>query len=81
VRESLKQLFACDLVCAQPAWNGVASALLVEAPTPVILLRPTSIALTSSGSAGSAARGRGQRFRPERQHLRAVMRAESRIAY
>ena len=31
---------------AQPAWNGVASALLVEAPTPAVEFSPASIALT-----------------------------------
>jgi hypothetical protein len=37
---------AFDLVRAQPAWDGVASALLVEAPLPVVQLSPASIALT-----------------------------------
>jgi ASPM-SPD-2-Hydin domain-containing protein/centrosomal CEP192-like protein len=35
-----------ELLRAQPAWNGVASALLVEAPVPAVALTPASIALT-----------------------------------
>jgi Abnormal spindle-like microcephaly-assoc'd, ASPM-SPD-2-Hydin len=35
-----------DLARAGPAWNGVASALLVEAPVPVVQLNPTSITLS-----------------------------------
>ena len=35
-----------DLVRALPAWNGVASGLLVEAPMPVVQFSPTSISLS-----------------------------------
>jgi hypothetical protein len=37
---------AFDLARAQPPWNGVASAVLVEAPTPAVQLIPASISRT-----------------------------------
>ncbi|HVS05259.1 MAG TPA: choice-of-anchor D domain-containing protein [Candidatus Dormibacteraeota bacterium] len=37
---------AFELLRAQPAWDGVASALLVEAPVPGVGFSPASIALT-----------------------------------
>jgi Abnormal spindle-like microcephaly-assoc'd, ASPM-SPD-2-Hydin len=43
---SLSSGSSFDLVRDQPTWNGVASALIVEAPVPVVQFSPANIALT-----------------------------------
>ncbi len=43
-----------DLARSQPTWDGVASALLVEAPVPAVQLSPASIALTQLITRSSA---------------------------